>query len=115
MNSTEGIFTLSQTNSVGSWQGTSDGYYVPNTGSSQREAEAKEFINFITGPYYQTYINNQKEEPLLSGAHAPSRHSRCLCEGVPPFQDQLCAAVPTGLESGIQQHLPQLDRRHDGR
>jgi raffinose/stachyose/melibiose transport system substrate-binding protein len=97
INSTEGIFTVSQTNNVGSWQGTSDGYYVPNTGSSQREAEAKEFINFITGPYYQTYINTQKEEPLLAGAHAPA--------GIPNVEVQAYHLFETNSVPQYQQDL----------
>ena len=117
MNSTEGIFTVSQTNSVGSWQGTSDGYYVPNTGSSQREAEAKEFINFVTGPYYQTYINDQKEEPLLSGAHAPvgipnvyvQAYHLFQTNSVPQYQQDLKAAYSSIFPNWIEAMLAGKD------
>jgi raffinose/stachyose/melibiose transport system substrate-binding protein len=71
INSTEKVTSLSYSNNVGSWQEAGTGFYLPKTGSSQRESESKQFIDFITGPYYQTYLNTQKEEPLLTGYAAP--------------------------------------------
>jgi raffinose/stachyose/melibiose transport system substrate-binding protein len=72
IDSTEGVTSLSYTDNVGSWQEAGTGFYLPTTGNSQREAEARQFINFVTGSYYQTYLNEQKEEPLLEGSQAPS-------------------------------------------
>lgn len=72
INATEGVAAVSYTDNVASWQEAGSGYYLPKTGNTQREAEARKFINFITGPYYQPYLNSQKEEPLLEGFKAPS-------------------------------------------
>jgi raffinose/stachyose/melibiose transport system substrate-binding protein len=72
INSTEGVTAISYSSNVASWQEAGSGFYLPKTGNSQREAEAKQFVNFVTGSYYQTYLNSQKEEPLLTGFKAPA-------------------------------------------
>ena len=114
MNSTEGIFTLSQTNSVGSWQGTSDGYYLPNTGSSRARGRG-EGVHQLRHRAVLPDVHQRPERGAAALRSARTgRHSECLCAGVPPLPDELGAAVPAGFESGIQQYLPELDRSHVG-
>lgn len=72
IDSTEGVTAVSYSNNVASWQEAGTGFYLPKTGDSGREAEAKQFVNFVTGSYYQTYLNAEKEEPLLTGFKAPA-------------------------------------------
>lgn len=49
-------------------------YMLPKTGDATREAAAKDFIEFATGEYYQTYISASKLNPLIKapGITAPT-------------------------------------------
>lgn len=46
-------------------------YYVPNTGNTTHERAAIDFINWITGPGYATYIKDAGVRPTLSGLATP--------------------------------------------
>jgi len=47
-------------------------YALPKTGDDAKEKAAKDFLEFITGPYYQTYIDKSGTFPILSGAKSPT-------------------------------------------
>lgn len=47
-------------------------YFVPKTGNAAKEKAAKEFIEFATGEYNQTYINNSGTFPILEGIKDPT-------------------------------------------
>jgi raffinose/stachyose/melibiose transport system substrate-binding protein len=57
--------TLSYTPNLG---GT---FYVPNTGNATKERAAVDFINWITGPGYATYVKDSGGRPTLSGVATP--------------------------------------------
>ncbi|MBN9620353.1 MAG: extracellular solute-binding protein [Actinobacteria bacterium] len=46
-------------------------YYVPKTGNATKERAATDFINWITGPGYATYIKDSGGVPTLSGVATP--------------------------------------------
>jgi raffinose/stachyose/melibiose transport system substrate-binding protein len=46
-------------------------YYVPNTGNATKERAAIDFINWVTGPGYATYIKDADVRPTLSGVVTP--------------------------------------------
>ena len=47
-------------------------YFLPKTGDAAREAAAREFIEFATGEYNQTYINESGTFPILDGVDDPA-------------------------------------------
>jgi raffinose/stachyose/melibiose transport system substrate-binding protein len=82
------------------WQtaGT-DAVFVPKGKDAKNVAAAKAFIDWMTGPYYQTYIDNSKVFPILKGATTPDgiptahQEARRILEAdpVPQFQQTLQA------------------------
>lgn len=46
-------------------------YFVPNTGNAAKERAAVDFINWITGPGYASYIKEAGARPTLSGVPTP--------------------------------------------
>lgn len=46
-------------------------YYVPKTGNATQERAATDFVNWITGPGYATYIKDAGVRPTLTGLATP--------------------------------------------
>lgn len=106
INSTEGVFPLSYTNNVGSWQEAGSGYYLPKTGNSDREAESRAFVNFITGSRYQTYLNTVKAEPLLTGYTAPSGIVQPYVEAYKILKQNSIPQYQQGLQANYSNEFP---------
>ena len=68
-----GMFGLSMYSDTVNWSSTSPGatYIVPKTGDSEKEKGAIEFINHITGPAYQEFINELMMKPTIKGFETP--------------------------------------------
>jgi raffinose/stachyose/melibiose transport system substrate-binding protein len=101
VNKNLGFFSISDKDdkAVG-WQTSgTDALFVPATKNAKNIAASKAFINWATGPYYQTYINNAKVFPILEGTQTPDGIAEPLQEArkvleanpVPQFQQELQA------------------------
>lgn len=55
-------------------------YMAPKSGDAAKEAAARDFIEFATGDYYQTYIDELKVAPTMEGVEAPTDISPLLQE-----------------------------------
>ncbi len=97
VNSTEGIFTVSQTNDVGSWQGTSDGYYVPNTGDSRARSGGKGVHQLHHRPVLPDVHQQPERGASAHGAHAPA--------GIPNVEVQAYHLFETNSVPQYQQDL----------
>lgn len=66
---TIGVFNVSaRDDQAVSWQdGGQSSLYVPKTGNEEKEAAARAFVEWATGPYYQTYIDNALVFPVIEG------------------------------------------------
>ncbi len=73
LDSTLGWATPSFTAAIAPWAGGPKGtWYVPKTGNAAKQAIAMRFINWITGPGYQAYLNQSGNYPIIStGKQAP--------------------------------------------
>lgn len=70
--STVGFVGVSATGPVVTYTPNLTGtYYVPKTGNATKERAATDFINWITGPGYATYIKDADALPTMSGVAAP--------------------------------------------
>lgn len=47
-------------------------FALPKTGDDAKEAAARDFLEFVTGPYYNTYIKESGTFPVMSGADDPT-------------------------------------------
>jgi raffinose/stachyose/melibiose transport system substrate-binding protein len=101
VNNTVGFAGVSRSTGVGSWQTVGVGnLYIPNTGNADREAAAKKFIDFATGPDYRKYIAESHQFPVLRGFAKPAGVARpleqanrlFLADSVPQYQQTLQAA-----------------------
>jgi len=73
VNQTVGFFGLSARSNIVSWQTVGLGeFYRPKTGDDAHEAAAKDFINWVTGSYYKTYLDNSKQFPVMKGYAVPA-------------------------------------------
>lgn len=77
-------------------------YFVPKTGNAAKEKAAKEFIEFITGEYNQTYINNSGTFPILEGINDPSDAGGLMLDIKKAYDDgpmvkNFADGVPGGL------------------
>jgi raffinose/stachyose/melibiose transport system substrate-binding protein len=96
VNSTVGFFPLAKTSTVSSWQMTAEAVYVPK-GSNQDLGV--QYVDWLTGPAYQDYVNATKQYPDLNGVTAPSDIAPVLqqaqrfyeADTVPQFQQTLKA------------------------
>jgi raffinose/stachyose/melibiose transport system substrate-binding protein len=94
-----GFFPISIDSNVAAWGTAGYGVFLPKTSSSDKQREGDAFIDFATGPYYQTYLNNAGEEPALSGFTAPAgipdavvtAYQAFQADSVPEFQQDLLA------------------------
>jgi raffinose/stachyose/melibiose transport system substrate-binding protein len=94
---TLGFFPISETGPVASWVEVGTGaVFVPKT-TPAIEAAARDFINFATGPYYQTYINNTAYYPVLSGFTTP--------KNLPPVYTEMHRAFETDVVPHIENTL----------
>jgi raffinose/stachyose/melibiose transport system substrate-binding protein len=75
--SAQGPVVTEQADPSGTW-------YLPKTGDPAREAAAREFIRFMSGPAYVKYINATKQFPTLDGVPVPA--------DVPPVLKQVADA-----------------------
>ena len=97
-----GFFGLSTDSDVTSWQTVGTGsVYAPITGDAAKEAAARDFIDWATGDGYQTFLDDSKQFPIITGyerAGGRARRSRSrptrpfLANSVPQFQQTLEAA-----------------------
>jgi raffinose/stachyose/melibiose transport system substrate-binding protein len=101
VNSTVGFAGVSRSTGVASWQTVGVGnLYIPNTGNTDREAAAKKFIDFATGPDYRKYLAESHQFPVLRGFAKPAGVARpleqanrlFLGDSVPQYQQTLQAA-----------------------
>ncbi|MET0885685.1 MAG: ABC transporter substrate-binding protein [Mycetocola sp.] len=88
-------------------------YMLPKTGDAAREAAAKDFIEFATGEYYQTYIDQSGVNPVIKapGIEAPTDISE-LQQAINTFyndspQQPLFNADIAGFGNFVQL-MPQL-------
>jgi raffinose/stachyose/melibiose transport system substrate-binding protein len=123
-----GFAGVSRSTDVVSWQTVGVGnLYIPKTGNAEKEAAAKKFIDFATGPDYRLYLAESHQFPVLKGFPNPKGIARPLVEAnklfrsdsVPQFQQTLQAAYgpfETFLQSmiagkttakGVAQNLQQ--------
>ena len=63
---TIGFFGISSETSVMSWEG-SEAFMAPKTGDQAKQAAALAFIDWLTGPYYPTYLKNTNQYPVITG------------------------------------------------
>ena len=63
--SAQGPVVSQQANPSGTW-------YLSKTGDPAREAAARDFIRFMSGPAYAEYVNATKQFPTLDGVEAPT-------------------------------------------
>ena len=74
--------------------------YIPKTGDAEKEAAAKKFIDFATGPDYRKYLAESHQFPVLKGFPVPKGVAKPLVEAnhwfltdsVPQYQQTLQAA-----------------------
>ncbi len=72
VDATVGFVAVSATSPVANSHGNPSGtLYLPKTGDSAKEAAARDFINFVTGPAYQDYLDAAKIIPTFSGVTTP--------------------------------------------
>lgn len=70
LNALIGWATPSATKAVAPWAGGPKGtWFVPKTGNAAKEAIALKFINWVTGPGYQGYLNQSHNYPIISTGH----------------------------------------------
>lgn len=55
-------------------------FLVPKTGDSAKEEAAKEFIEFVTGEHYATYVKDSGTFPVIEGVDDPTDVSPLLLE-----------------------------------
>lgn len=101
MDATVGFFGLSENSNVVSWQTTGTGaVYAPLTGDPEREALARDFIDWATGEGYQSFLDESKQYPIIQGYEAPAdlpvllqeANALFLENGAPQFQQTLVAS-----------------------
>jgi raffinose/stachyose/melibiose transport system substrate-binding protein len=101
VNDTVGFFGLSMNSNVVSWQTTGTGaVYAPKTGDPDREALARDFIDWATGEGYQDFLTESQQFPIIQGYDAPEDLPLVLQEanelflenGAPQFQQTLVAS-----------------------
>lgn len=63
--SAQGPVVSMQANPSGTW-------YLSKTGDPAREAAARDFIDFMSGPAYADYVNATKQYPTLDGVTVPA-------------------------------------------
>jgi ABC-type glycerol-3-phosphate transport system substrate-binding protein len=61
-----GFFGISAETPVMSWEG-SEALLVPQTGDAEKQAVALAFIDWLTGPYYATYLADTNQYPVITG------------------------------------------------
>lgn len=68
-----GMFGLSMNSNTVSWVLHSPGaiYAVPKTGNPEKEKGARDFIDYVTGPGYQEFIDDLQIPPVLEGFEMP--------------------------------------------
>lgn len=81
----EGPVVSMQANPSGTW-------YLAKTGDAAREAAARDFIRFMSGPAYVDYVNATKQYPTLDGVPIP--------EDVAPALKQANEAAAAGGSIG---------------
>lgn len=94
-----GFFGLSTNSNVVSWQTTGSAVYAPITGDAEREALAREFINWASGDGYQVYLDEARQFPILQGYEDPEdvpivmqeANAAFLANGAPQYQQTLVA------------------------
>jgi len=96
-----GFFGLSTDSDVTSWQTVGTGsVYAPITGDVAKEAAARQFIDWATGDDYQTFLDDSKQFPIITGYTAPTgvpmvqveANDAFLANSVPQFQQTLEAS-----------------------
>jgi raffinose/stachyose/melibiose transport system substrate-binding protein len=96
-----GFFGLSTDSDVTSWQTVGTGsVYAPLTGDAAREAATLAFIDWATGEGYQTFLDDSKQFPIITGYEPPEgvpqvaieANEAFLANSVPQFQQTLEAA-----------------------
>jgi raffinose/stachyose/melibiose transport system substrate-binding protein len=76
-------------------------YALPKTGDSAREAAALDFLTFVTGDYYQTYIDESGTFPVLEGATDPTQASPLMQEIKARYDEGPVTPLPgSGLTPG---------------
>jgi raffinose/stachyose/melibiose transport system substrate-binding protein len=60
----QGPVVTEQADPSGTW-------FLPKTGDAAREAAARDFIRFMSGPAYAEYVNATKQFPTLDGVDVP--------------------------------------------
>ncbi len=70
VNQDVGFFPLSMKTDVSSWQMTGQAIYVPKQDNKDQVALAKRYIDWFTGPGYQSYVDQNGSYPVIQGATA---------------------------------------------
>jgi raffinose/stachyose/melibiose transport system substrate-binding protein len=81
-----GFFPMSYRTDVTSWQLTGQSIYVPNRSDKAQVDLAKRYVDWITGPAYQDYVNLTKQYPIIQGATAPDGIVEPLKEAKAAFE-----------------------------
>jgi raffinose/stachyose/melibiose transport system substrate-binding protein len=101
VNKLVGFAGVSRSTDVASWQTVGVGnLYLPKTGDADKEAAAKKFIDFATGPDYRIYLAESHQFPVLKGFPNPPGIAKPLIQAnqwflkdsVPQYQQTLQAA-----------------------
>ena len=96
---TVGFATPSATEAVASGAPNPSGtWFVPLTGNSANEKIALEFVNYVTGAGYQTYLNQSKDFPIISGGQQDP--------GASQLQQAAAAAYKNGFVLAFNSNLP---------
>lgn len=100
VNATVGFFGLSKDSNIVSWQAVGLGeFYRPKTGDAAKEAAAKAFIDWITGPGYQQYLTDSKQFPVMKGYPAPTGVANALLEANEALQKNSVAQYQQTLQA----------------
>lgn len=93
-----GFVGLSSTSSTGTAAvGPIGTYYAPKTGNSGREAAARKFIEYVTGPGYSEFLKKSNQFPVLTGYPDPA--------GLTPLQESF-KKVNEGASNILLANLP---------
>lgn len=83
-------------------------YLLPKTGDSAREAAAREFLEFVTGEHYQTYIDESGTFPIIDGAQDPAATTPLLLDIKAAYDGPSTALGAARLPSGLGGIFPLL-------
>jgi raffinose/stachyose/melibiose transport system substrate-binding protein len=76
-------------------------FYLPKTGDPAREAAAREFIRFMSGPAYADFVVEAKQYPTLEGVPVPGDITPALVEAAE-------LAAENGSVNTVSDFLPGL-------